>query len=458
METLSIEDVAATPHETAVKRRFATRDLSWLMILLFFAGFVTVVELFDDIEKHSTFDVFIAGPNLCLVVLLIFVVRDVIRVERHRHKPGRWSMANYLRRHVGPLTISYLLVQYTLFVAFARHGQNYIGWGIAFPFFILAFRLLTSEIVLIHVYLVAAPIVMALSTKGTKSFTAVAVTIGSVNAFCAAIEIFASSRMRREVSNNWRERQVQAREQLRMRDELQYARQLQISMLPECAPKLDWVDVAGASVPATEVGGDYFDYFLVGESLAIVEGDVAGHGLASGIVLASLRSGFTLLRDALTDPAAVLRRLHDLVAETSRQRTLVTCAVLRLDPLTRRARIASAGHPPLIVRNDHDTTALELFAPPLGVRLPMSIAEHDVAFAPGDVFVLHTDGVYESASPTGESYGIERIVEVVRTRAGDDASTIRDAILRDVEQFRGGEPAGDDVTVVVARITGEVVT
>lgn len=455
METLSIEDVAATPHETAVKRRFATRNLGWLMILLFFAGFVTVIELFDDIEKRSTVDVFIAGPNLCLVVLLIFVVRDVIRVERHRHKPGRWSMANYLRRHVGPLTISYLLVQYTLFVAFSRHGESYIGWGIAFPFFILGFRLLASEIALVHIYLVAVPIVMALSTKDAfKSFTAVTVSIGSVNAFCAAIEIFASSRLRREVSNDWRERQVQAREQLRMRDELQYARQLQISMLPECAPSLDWVDVAGASVPATEVGGDYFDYFLLGESLAIVEGDVAGHGLASGIVLASLRSGFTLLRDALADPAAVLQRLHNLVAETSRHRTLVTCAVLRLDPVTRRARIASAGHPPLIIRNEHETTALDLFAPPLGVRLPMSIAQRDLSFAPGDVFVLHTDGVYESASPSGESYGIERIVDVVRMRAGDDAATIRDAILRDVEQFRGGEPAGDDVTVVVARITG----
>lgn len=454
METLSIEDVAATPHETAVKRHFATRNLSWLMVLLFFAGFVTLIELFDNIEKGSTVDVAIAGPNLGLVVLLIFVVRDVIRVERHGRKPGRWSMARYLRRHVGPLTISYLLVQYTLLIAFSRHGENYIGWGIGFPFFLLAFRLLTSEIVLVHLYLIAVPTVMALSNRGSyKSFTAIVVSIGSVNAFCAAIEIFASSRLRREISNDWRERQVQAREQLRMRDELQYARQLQISMLPECAPRLDWVDVAGASVPATEVGGDYFDYFLVGESLAIVEGDVAGHGLASGIVLASLRSGFTLLRDMLTDPAAVLQRLHDLVAETSRRRILVTCAVLRLDPVTRRARIASAGHPPLIVRNEHDTTAVDLFAPPLGVRLPMSIAQHDVPFAPGDVFVLHTDGVYESTSPSGESYGIERIVNVVRQRAGDDATAIRDAILRDVEEFRGGEAANDDVTVVVARVT-----
>jgi serine phosphatase RsbU (regulator of sigma subunit) len=455
METLSIEDLAATPHETAVKRRFASRNLGWLMILLFFAGFVTLIELFDNIEKHSTVDVLIAGPNLCLVLLLIFVVRDTIRVERHGGKAGRWSMARYLRRHVGPLTIAYLLVQYTLFVAFSRRGESYIGWGIGFPFFLLGFRLLTSEIALVHLYFAALPVVLALLDKDAhRSLTGIAVAVGCVNAFCAAIEIFASVRLRREISSEWRARQVQAREQLRMRDELQYARQLQISMLPECAPRLDWVDVAGASVPATEVGGDYFDYFLVGESLAIVEGDVAGHGLASGIVLASLRSGFTLLRDALTDPAAVLQRLHDLVAETSRRRTLVTCAVLLLDPVTRRARIASAGHPPLIVRNEHDTTAVDLFAPPLGVRLPMSIAQHDVPFAPGDVFVLHTDGVYESTSPSGESYGIERIVNVVRERAAGDAAAIRDAILHDVEQFRGGEPAGDDVTVVVARITG----
>ena len=71
------------------------------------------------------------------------------------------------------------------------------------------------------------------------------------------------------------------------------------------------------SLPATEVGGDYYDYFVVDGRLAIVCGDVAGHGLASGITLSALRSGFTLLRDQLLDPAHVLDRLQEVVTQAA---------------------------------------------------------------------------------------------------------------------------------------------
>src|SRR5207237_3836179 len=180
-------------------------------------------------------------------------------------------------------------------------------------------------------------------------------------------------------------------------------------------PKLAWVDVAGVSIPATEVGGDYYDYFMVGQRLAIVSGDVAGPGLASGIVLATRRSGFTLLRDSLDDPARVLRRLHELIAETSRRRTLVTCAVLLLDPETKRATIASAGHPPLIVRHNGNVEALEIFAPPLGVKLDFDVPVRELQLQAGDVFVLHTDGIYESTNANGESYGLDRMLSLVAT-------------------------------------------
>lgn len=451
MEALTLEDVVATSDETVVRRRFDSRNLIWLTILLGFFLFTALIELSTNFLQRTTVDVAIASSNLVLVLLLGFVMRDVFRVRKHTGTAGIWGVGRWIRRHVSATVITYLFVQLALLLAFSRRDNDFVGWAILFPFFILGFRMLPAELALIHLYLLIVPMAVAyLNLK--HDFLPVAISMLCINAFCGAVEAVLSIRLKREVGGDWSARRTQAREQMRMRDELQYARQLQMSMLPECAPTLDWVDVAGASVPATEVGGDYFDYFLVGGSLAIVEGDVAGHGLASGIVLASLRSGFTLLRDTLTDPAAVLQRLHDLVAETSRRRILVTCAVLLLDPVTRRARIASAGHPPLIVRNDAGTTAVELYAPPLGVRLPMTIAQHDVPFASGDVFVLHSDGVYESTSPAGESYGIERIVSVVRQRAGDDATAIRDAILRDVEDFRGGEAANDDVTVVVAKL------
>jgi serine phosphatase RsbU (regulator of sigma subunit) len=126
--------------------------------------------------------------------------------------------------------------------------------------------------------------------------------------------------------------------------------------------------------------------------------------------------------------------------------------VLLLDRAAGRATFASAGHPPVIARRGGTVEAIELFAPPLGVRLPVRIPQREMPFAAGDLFVLHTDGVYEALSPAGESYGIERIEAVVRECGNASAAEVRDALIQSVERFRGGGAQTDDVTVVVARI------
>ena len=132
---------------------------------------------------------------------------------------------------------------------------------------------------------------------------------------------------------------------------------------------------------------------------------------------------------------------------------LVTVAVVLLDQATRRATVASAGHPPIVIAHaDGTVETLELFAPPLGVRLPVDIPQRTIDFRSGDVFVLHSDGVYETVSNQGETYGIDRLVDVIRAHATDDSEALRDAIVADVDAFRGSAPQDDDVTVVVARI------
>ncbi|MEK6372100.1 MAG: PP2C family protein-serine/threonine phosphatase [Acidobacteriota bacterium] len=453
MTALSIEDVAATSEDAAVRRRFDTRNLIWLTVLLFFFLVVSFIELGANLVRRTPLDLAISVSNFVLVVLMLFFMRDVYRVKRKGRTEGLWGVSRWIRRHVSATVITYVIVQFGLATAFARRG-DWPGWAVTFPFMMLAFRLLVSEAVLLHsvFFTVAAAmgLFLADTPRGEKAPPLIAV--GVINIMTLGIELFAARRWRRQITADWSERRLSAQEQLRMRDELRYARAIQMSMLPEAPPQLEWVDLAGVSMPATEVGGDYFDYFPIGDRLAIVSGDVAGHGLASGLVLAALRSGFTLLRDSLHDPAAVLRRLHELIAETTRRRTLVTCAVLLLDRATGRATFASAGHPPVIARRDGTVEAIELFAPPLGVRLPVRIPQREVPFAAGDLFVLHTDGVYESVSPNGESYGIERIEAVVRESGDASAAEVRDALIQDVERFRGGGAQTDDVTVVVARI------
>jgi serine phosphatase RsbU (regulator of sigma subunit) len=451
--TWSLEELARTSDDTVVRRRFDQRNLLVLLLLLFFFGFVSFMELVAEARRNNEVDVLIGSANFILVVLMLMLVRDVYRLKKAGTR-GTWGPGRWIRHHVSATVLWYIPVQYALLLAFGRSGEGWIAWAMCFPLFLLGFRMVMAELVLLHGILVAGGLAMSFFAErqlrdAFQMYTGMIV----IHMLALAIELFASHRMRKSTVAEWSERRTQAREQIRMRDELAYARELQLSMLPECAPEVPWADLCATSIPATEVGGDYYDYFVDGDRVALVCGDVAGHGMASGLVLSALRSGFTLLRDSLTDPAAVLRRLHDLVAETSRRRMLVTVAVVLLDHATRRATVASAGHPPIVIaRADGTVETVDLYAPPLGVRLPVAIPQRTIDFRHGDVFVLHSDGIYETRNPAEETYGLERLARVIREHASESAEEIRDAVIADVEGFRGSSTPEDDVTVVVAKV------
>lgn len=444
----TLDEIARTTDELAVRRRFDQRNRLWLQVLAGFFAFVAFINIVGEQRKNTPMDVVLWTANLAVISLVGWTARDSYRNERSTFL-GRW-----LRGHMTAGAITYILLQYGLVLLINSHSQSWTSWAIALPWMIVAFRFTIAEHALLHsVFLGGALLMPSLGAPSfKKDFYKFAIAVAINNAFAIAAELFGSYRLRRQVRAEWNERRNAAREQIRMRDELRYARELQLSMLPDCAPPLGWAELCAISLPATEVGGDYYDYFVDGDRVALVCGDVAGHGMAAGLVLASLRSGFTLLKDSLDDPGAVLRRLHDLVAQTSRRRMLVTVTVVLLDRATRRATIASAGHPPVIVRRaGGQVETIDLFAPPLGVRLPVNIPQRQLDVASGDVFVLHSDGIYETVNGDGDTYGLERLEDVVRRHDGT-AESLRDAILADVASFRGEALQHDDVTVVVAKI------
>jgi hypothetical protein len=451
--TWSLDDVVRTSDEDAVRRRFGQRNRVWLTFLLIFFAFASLVAAVNDSYDKTATDVLLAVANLGLIAFGVFVLRYA-SLENRTGDTFLWRAGAWLRRHINAVSLAYAALQYTLFLTIAREGDGWLGWVMCFPLFMLGFRMLVAELVLLHGFLLAGGLLMTLvgGPKGREVPVYVAVIV--INLLALGFELYMSRRMRREVVSEWTSRRTQAREQVRMRDELRYARELQLSMLPEFAPQLDWADICSISIPATEVGGDYYDYFVEGDAVALVCVDVAGHGMASGLVLAALRSGFTLLRDSLHDPAAVLQRLHTLVAETSRRRMLVTVAVVLVDRRNGHATIASAGNPPVFIRRPDGTVeTIALYAPPLGVRLPVEIPQRRVDVQPGDVIVLHSDGIYETRNAAEETYGLERIAQVIAEQGGGTAEALRDAILGDVAAFRGTREQDDDVTLVVCRVT-----
>lgn len=450
----TIDEVARTTDEDFVRRRFEQRNRVWLIVLLSCFTFVAFIELVANDRQQTPLGVGISSLNLALCAFGLFFMRYASKPEL----PGRELTSRvgaWLRKRTNAVVLAYVAIQYVLAIAFAQRGDQWMGWVITMPLFMLGFRMAATELALLHCVLLGGGLLMIfIAPPPAPAFVPMIISPIVINLIALSVELFMSRRMRATVLDEWTSRRTQARDQIRMRDELRYARELQLSMLPECAPTLPWADICSISLPATEVGGDYYDYFVDEGRVALVCGDVAGHGMAAGLVLASIRSGFTLLRESLSDPALVLRRLHTLVAETSRRRMLVTVSVVLVDRTTNEATIASAGNPPVILRRANgDMETIDLFAPPLGVRLPVDIPQRRLAIASGDVIVLHSDGIYETRNASDQTYGLERLANVIREHGTSTAESLRDAILFDVATFRGTAEQDDDVTLVVCRMT-----
>ncbi len=441
----SLDEIVRTSDESAVLTFFDERTTAALRILSL-VFLIIAVPFFIASAVHA--EVF--RTNLSAVAMLTSATLFL----GLRRKKARPRLANFIRPRVRGVAMTFAIIQTTILLMVNAPSEGVVALAVLIPFAFVSFRLLPAEHVLLHATQAGiSAVLVAFFLVSNEPKPGLVIPVLMTNGLAMTLALLISRRVRRNITAQWTERRLSAREQIRMRDELRYARELQLSMLPECAPRIPWADLCAISIPATEVGGDYYDYFVDGDCVALVCGDVAGHGMASGLVLASMRSGFTLLKESLSNPAVVLRRLHDLIAETSRRRMLVTVAVVLLDQKNRRATIASAGHPPVLVAHaDGTLDTLNLYAPPLGVRLPVAIPQQTIDLRPGDVFVLHSDGIYETRNEQDETYGLERLGQVVLANAAENAETLRNAIIADVERFRGGVAQDDDVTVVVAKI------
>jgi sigma-B regulation protein RsbU (phosphoserine phosphatase) len=255
----------------------------------------------------------------------------------------------------------------------------------------------------------------------------------------------------------WRHSASRERERLRMREEIHDARAIQLAMLPAAAPEGIGLDVAGLCVPATEVGGDYYDYFPYREgSLGVAIGDVAGHGVASGLVLAGVRAGLHLLAPEIAaDPASVLTRLNGIVAGPGGQRLLMTLGLARFDRARGLVTWVAAGHPPPLRWDAAEGRAESPMTehPPLGTKLPIRLEVVERSFREGDVWLLVSDGATEARDVRGREFGEHELERTFARLAAREtsASAILDGLLGELARFRGGAPQEDDLTLVVVR-------
>ena len=241
--------------------------------------------------------------------------------------------------------------------------------------------------------------------------------------------------------------------------ELEIAREIQQSFLPDVIPTLAGYEIAGRSVMAKEVGGDFFDVipFEVTalddeETLGVLIADVADKGVPAALFMALSRIVVRVNAQVHDDPAQVIARANDVIAEDATAGMFVTLFYGVLSRTTHTLHYVNAGHnPPMVVREDGTVDRLSPTGMALGARAGVPYTAGQVRVGPGDVAVLFTDGVTEAIESHNQMYGEDRLAEVVRAHAHESAQDILEAVFSGVGEFAEGQPQFDDITLLVVK-------
>ena len=227
------------------------------------------------------------------------------------------------------------------------------------------------------------------------------------------------------------------------------------SLLPRVPFITEWCEVGGVSLPAAQIGGDFFDVIPVSESqLLVIIADASGHGAGAGILSAMTKSGILQELRHTSAPDQLLASVNATIHAVSRKDMFVTCAAVLFDRKANTASIVTAGHPPVLQYVRKSGTVVQHRAQNLGLGIAASAAYTSltVPYAPGDLFCLITDGVTDAAGPNGERFGMERTVEHLQSSASLSAAAATGALLEAVRTHTAGAPVEDDVTAALVRM------
>lgn len=437
----SMDQLIRLDERGAIRRYFDSRNCRVLFRLLFFFTLAAIFAGLVLMAKEHYSWLLVTALNLVLIRLLYLF-------EEH----------DAFTRNFRGILLTFLLAQLAMLRCLSPLGEL-VALDFFLPLLFLFFRLPAGALAVPLGLLWGAGPGAHLLLHGLP--TELDVTARFVAHGLIVVAIFAFVRrwteaLHHQFLDTWRREHRRWIESSRMREELGSARKIQLSMLPSGDPKLPWLDVAGISIPANEVGGDYYDYFQLSDTrLVVVVADVAGHGVASGLVLSGLRSCLHLLQEDPPEPVEILRKLDRVVRQTSGRRHFVTMVYLLLDYETQNAVVASAAHPPMLHYHASEGKVEEIQLPslPLGTPLKGTFHQHALTFSRDDVFLLTTDGIAEIQNRHEEVYGADRLGHrLTGTAAHRNAREIRDILLGDVVSFKGDREQTDDITVVVLKV------
>jgi len=243
-------------------------------------------------------------------------------------------------------------------------------------------------------------------------------------------------------------------EQERIRRELELGRRIQSEMLPHAPLHLGLTEVKGVSMPAREVGGDFFNYFQLDSGVvALLVGDVSGKGVGAALLMAniqaSLRTRFALGQEL----SAIAEAIDRDIEANSPGPVYATLFIAIFDPKTRRMRYVNAGHNPQFVRRgDGRLEKLTATGLPVGMLAGHGYGEREVQLEAGDLLFFYTDGCVEMENESGDMFGSDRLEALVSASAHATADDVLAGIERAIADFRGRRDLFDDATMMAVTV------
>ncbi len=238
-------------------------------------------------------------------------------------------------------------------------------------------------------------------------------------------------------------------DRIRVRDELEVARQLQADLLPQAAPVVPGYAFAHSYRTANEVGGDYYDISVLPDGrVALVIGDASGHGIAAGLLMAIANATLKTALEVDPAPDKVAKLLNSTLYRTGDRRAFMSLFYALLEPSTGNLDYVCAGHPfPLLRRHDGSVVELGSGALPLGMRPELEVPVYRARVGPGEILLLFTDGLPEALDGKEQSFGFPRLEHLAAK--GSSAGQLHDSVVNAFKAHIGNREVADDVTLLV---------
>lgn len=443
---------------------------TFLLIFSIVTGFITITTFFDgsiDYDSYSNFSAFVVSLLLRILysrmfsvetirrkifilfvtALILFLLSTIMQnfIEKEKPVEENKTKVEKLKKTTDDeieVTVEQKKTDTTTIVIFFSLG-------------LIFFRFPKNDLIQLYSLAIGLPVLTDLIFFQNFGITG-KIPMLVTTLLCFVISYSSENKRHKKFNREYEVYFKRHSETIRMKKELDYAREIQLSMLPESHKSIGDLQIAATSIPASEVGGDYYDYFNISDDLTgIFVCDVSGHGVASALLLSGLRSCMHLILEDTSNPKEVFIKLNKMIRRTQNRKMFVTAVFAVVDTKNNKCTLFNAGHlPPYKISGGSDELfKIKRHGITLGAVDNFIPDEEDnlvtFDFKAGDKLLLYTDGIIEAMDDVRNEYGFTRLEDFLYRNTSSTPSDLLDGLIKDVNEFTGEAEQVDDISILV---------